>query len=235
VDPLADKAPAWTPYRFGLNNPMRYTDPTGMGEEDETSVWTILKQGFTSYFNNQKSRDDDAIQEIENAKNPDQVLVENVGRQAASGELGEKAAKLGIQVADGVVNQVGDGATYVGVAGIAAAPFTGGSSLTLTAYAFTTATVCDATSAGIRTTDAIMFDSSFEPAVEKAGSALVSELGGRGLDKAMGQFVTKTGLSNTLYRAAAGSSNGGQFINNSTGISVEIVKYSIQSTLGIIF
>jgi RHS repeat-associated protein len=29
-DPLAEAAPGWTPYRYGFNNPMRYTDPTGM-------------------------------------------------------------------------------------------------------------------------------------------------------------------------------------------------------------
>jgi RHS repeat-associated protein len=34
VDPLAEKAPGWTPYRYGFNNPIRYTDPTGMFEGD---------------------------------------------------------------------------------------------------------------------------------------------------------------------------------------------------------
>ena len=32
VDPLAEKAPNWTPYRYGFNNPIQYTDPTGMFE-----------------------------------------------------------------------------------------------------------------------------------------------------------------------------------------------------------
>ena len=35
VDPLAEKAPNWTPYRYGFNNPIRYTDPAGMFENDD--------------------------------------------------------------------------------------------------------------------------------------------------------------------------------------------------------
>jgi RHS repeat-associated protein len=36
VDPLADAAPGWTPYRYGLNNPINFTDPTGMLESTHT-------------------------------------------------------------------------------------------------------------------------------------------------------------------------------------------------------
>ncbi|MEM7107103.1 MAG: HNH/endonuclease VII fold putative polymorphic toxin [Bacteroidota bacterium] len=35
VDPLTETTYEWTPYRFGFNNPVRYTDPTGMTEVDE--------------------------------------------------------------------------------------------------------------------------------------------------------------------------------------------------------
>jgi len=31
-DPMAELAPDWTPYRYGFNNPLKYTDPTGMFE-----------------------------------------------------------------------------------------------------------------------------------------------------------------------------------------------------------
>jgi hypothetical protein len=33
-DPLAEEAYNWTPFRFGFNNPIRFSDPTGLVEKD---------------------------------------------------------------------------------------------------------------------------------------------------------------------------------------------------------
>ena len=48
VDPLAEKAPNWTPYRFCFNNPVRYTDPDGQWEWDTTGN-LISQKGDNSY------------------------------------------------------------------------------------------------------------------------------------------------------------------------------------------
>jgi hypothetical protein len=48
VDPLAEKAPDWTPYRFCFNNPVRYTDPDGRWEWDKVGNLTAQK-GDNSY------------------------------------------------------------------------------------------------------------------------------------------------------------------------------------------
>ena len=47
-DPLAEKAPHMSPYRYCFNNPIRYTDRTGLFEtEDEAKEWMKLK-GFSN-------------------------------------------------------------------------------------------------------------------------------------------------------------------------------------------
>lgn len=37
-DPLSQENPDWSPYRYGFNNPVRYSDPTGMLENDDLYI-----------------------------------------------------------------------------------------------------------------------------------------------------------------------------------------------------
>jgi hypothetical protein len=48
VDPKAEKAPDWTPYRAFFNNPIRYTDPDGQWEWDATGN-LVAQKGDNSY------------------------------------------------------------------------------------------------------------------------------------------------------------------------------------------
>lgn len=48
VDPKAEDAPSWTPYRFGFNNPIRYFDPDGQWEWDANGN-LVAQKGDQSY------------------------------------------------------------------------------------------------------------------------------------------------------------------------------------------
>lgn len=56
IDPLAKEAPGWTPYRYGFNNPIRYTDPTGMFEVDGKDDWIYDKQNKEYVWNGNVTR-----------------------------------------------------------------------------------------------------------------------------------------------------------------------------------
>ncbi len=58
VDPLADNAPHWTSYRFGFDNPVNFSDPSGLWETDkEGNVSTTDKKEiarFMDFVNTEK-------------------------------------------------------------------------------------------------------------------------------------------------------------------------------------
>jgi len=55
VDPLADFAPEWTPYRYGFNNPISYTDPDGLFESKEAAKEHAKKEKIrTGFFSKNK-------------------------------------------------------------------------------------------------------------------------------------------------------------------------------------
>lgn len=58
VDPVADFAPNWTPYRYGFNNPISFHDPTGMFEIDEETAknhpeLVEFLKGLVNFWNSQ--------------------------------------------------------------------------------------------------------------------------------------------------------------------------------------
>ncbi|MFC3157927.1 RHS repeat domain-containing protein [Chryseobacterium arachidis] len=50
VDPMAEAEPSWTPYRYGFNNPILFTDPTGMIEQ--TDIDKMLNTGGSYNYSN---------------------------------------------------------------------------------------------------------------------------------------------------------------------------------------
>jgi RHS repeat-associated protein len=56
VDPLAEQTPNWSPYAFCNNNPVRYTDPTGMSTEDPGDIYNLKGEHIGS-----DGRNDNAV------------------------------------------------------------------------------------------------------------------------------------------------------------------------------
>jgi RHS repeat-associated protein len=69
-DPLSSLAPGWTPYRYGFNNPIIYTDPTGMFESKDEAKQYAKDNGIkTGLFRNNKiAKQSDGSYAIENKK-----------------------------------------------------------------------------------------------------------------------------------------------------------------------
>jgi RHS repeat-associated protein len=70
VDPLAEYAQDYTPYRYGFNNPILYTDPTGMFESKSEAKKYAKDNGIkTGWFrDNQVVKQKDGSYAIENRK-----------------------------------------------------------------------------------------------------------------------------------------------------------------------
>lgn len=83
VDPLGSSAPGWSPYRFGFDNPIRYTDPDGRWEKDANGNLVAEKGdnawSFSSYLNTSPERSIKMLGEQGYTVNDKGILQLNIG------------------------------------------------------------------------------------------------------------------------------------------------------------
>ncbi len=91
IDPLADAAPDWNPYRFGFNNPINYLDPDGLFEDKDAAKKHAKEKNIkTGLFSRNKIKEqNDGSYAIENKR-------ENSITQDFGGEIG---VQTGVSVA----------------------------------------------------------------------------------------------------------------------------------------
>ena len=82
MDPPADEFPEWTPYHYVHNNPLRYTDPTGMSADDiidiDKKTGNIIVTEVTG---------DDVVRLVDNGKVEDSYTYGSNGSFTAENKL----------------------------------------------------------------------------------------------------------------------------------------------------
>ena len=101
VDPLADKMPAWSPYNYTFNNPVRFIDPDGRMPENggDPPIVETLRAGFSQAMNFMRDQGYD-----ESILSGTEAAFNNMLDNFMSGEVtfsGELKATAGARVAAG--------------------------------------------------------------------------------------------------------------------------------------
>lgn len=74
VDPMAELAPGWTPYRFGFNNPLRYIDPWGLFESrKQARQYRRTEKNGLNWFNSTITKQKDGSYAIETRTSSTQI------------------------------------------------------------------------------------------------------------------------------------------------------------------
>ena len=93
VDPLAEDAPDWTPYRFAFDNPLSYIDPDGLFEAKKEARQYAKENGinaggvFGAFKRNKIREQSDGTYAIENER--EKTAISDLG-----GDLGVMAATM---------------------------------------------------------------------------------------------------------------------------------------------
>lgn len=218
VDPLASNFHDVSPFVYPANNPLRFTDPTGMagkdengeddGDENKNGQSDISERAAQSSQQNISEEQIRVIAEIFRIQNE----VAKLKKQQPS------TGKVATQTTAATADVASDVSMVFAVGGILLAPVTDGASLLMTAEALKIGMAADVFSTGAKTLDALAFNGSPDAAKNQALKTAFNAAGGAVFKSVAGRVVTRTGLSGIgpLFR----SSQTKRFVTNNFGIAV---------------
>jgi len=157
IDPLADQFPGISPYAYTNNNPLRFTDPTGMAAEEAGGCPPCNFEYFTrSLF-----------------QNYDNTYVGDLFRADAQGDgrLEEKVALDAIEVGLVATEGVSITADVVEAGALVAAPFAEGATLPVAVVAGPIGSAADFLNSGLEATKANITNTSFDKASSRFANA----------------------------------------------------------------
>ncbi len=99
IDPMADMAPHWTPFRYGFNNPVNVTDPTGMLEVSDQIGgglnYSIFGDLYTAGTQNYGFEEDKEKPESgKDGRTREQKILDNANKNAKGGYYTYEGGKL---------------------------------------------------------------------------------------------------------------------------------------------
>ncbi len=109
VDPLAEKAPGWNPFRYGFNNPIRVNDPDGQFESEEEAKAYAKSHGIKiGWFRpNKINQNKDGKYSIDNKKDGSSTYKFGEYGVIKAAVVSEKKQKTHVKFANAVSNVLG--------------------------------------------------------------------------------------------------------------------------------
>ncbi len=209
---------------------MRFIDPTGNQAEgdEEESIWQRITR-FLGFFGNNDHLENPGTQIKENIVSSINESINNSVKKVQK-DLETLPSKVG-QVAD----IVSDETTVLAAAGVvttvvgtvAGNPALAGVGVEITSTSLAVGTGADITSTVAKGIDAYALVGSKMEFYKQAGATTAKVISGGIINSTTARVVTRTGLSNIMFRGASG-----RFVSNSMGFGVTATSDATKVAIG---
>ncbi len=197
IDPLADRFSSVSPYSYPFNNPLRYTDPTGMAGDDKSEKDT--PDGVIEFLKPLRVLNTlitKIAEVVQNTPESTTKLIKETGEgiTEATAEAVEGAIETTETIADNISDASGGGVVGgIAVTGLGLAfqnPAITGVGLKTIAFSSSIGTISDIISIGATATKAMFFNGSTKTIAGKTQKAVFNATGGKVATGVAGRVAT---------------------------------------------